>query len=515
MRRFSSLALVVVLSALPLSGCGASEDADALGSGGGRSGAAGSSAAGGAGGSSGIGGAAGSSGSSGTGGVPPLACGDAGTPAPAGFQVAPNGTPSGDGSGAKPWDLATALLGPASVKPGDTIFLRGGSYVGGFVAKLVGSAAAPITVRSYPGEWAVIDGRGTADPVLQIYKQWSVFRDLEITNSDALRDAASRPSGIYVEAANVKLVNLVIHDVGTGVIANSASASNPELAPELELYGSIFFANGWNEADRAHGHHVYLQNRDGTKHILDNVLGYAFGFGVHAYSDTDTYFTQGYEIAGNVWFQNGAAAQGAGSKLYDGCLVGHNGTHPAARVVLRQNFGWASGPGERDIRIGWAAPLNEDATLEGNYVVGQTIFQGAWSSVTLKNNTFYGDLVGLDAAQYPDNSYLAQRPSANHVVIRPNRYQPGRAHVIVYNWQGLDAVEIDPSGVLAPGARYEVRSAQNYLAEPVARGTWQGGTITLPMTGLSVAQPIGAPGSITPDETPGKDFAVFVLNGEC
>jgi len=41
-------------------------------------------------------------------------------PAPQ-FYVSPTGAPSGDGSFAHPWDLATALDGPAAVTPGSTI----------------------------------------------------------------------------------------------------------------------------------------------------------------------------------------------------------------------------------------------------------------------------------------------------------------------------------------------------------------------------------------------------------
>ena len=46
------------------------------------------------------------------------------------FYVAPNGSPSGSGSFANPWNLQTALNQPASVHPGDTIWLRGGHLHG-------------------------------------------------------------------------------------------------------------------------------------------------------------------------------------------------------------------------------------------------------------------------------------------------------------------------------------------------------------------------------------------------
>jgi hypothetical protein len=58
--------------------------------------------------------------------------------------------------------LQTALNHPASVQPGATIYLRGGTYAGKFSSQLDGTAANPITVRSYPGEWAKIEGYVTS-----------------------------------------------------------------------------------------------------------------------------------------------------------------------------------------------------------------------------------------------------------------------------------------------------------------------------------------------------------------
>src|ERR1700741_5077229 len=74
------------------------------------------------------------------------------------FYVSPDGTPYGDGSAAHPWDLKTALAQPSAVRPGDTIWLRGGIYRGTYDANLNGTSTAPIKVRQYPGERAIIDG---------------------------------------------------------------------------------------------------------------------------------------------------------------------------------------------------------------------------------------------------------------------------------------------------------------------------------------------------------------------
>jgi hypothetical protein len=74
------------------------------------------------------------------------------------FFVSPTAGPGGKGTKKKPWDLQIALSQPNRINPGDTIYLLGGIYNGKFVSHLKGTAARPITVRSNPGEWAVIEG---------------------------------------------------------------------------------------------------------------------------------------------------------------------------------------------------------------------------------------------------------------------------------------------------------------------------------------------------------------------
>jgi len=78
--------------------------------------------------------------------------------------TAPGGTSTGDGTFGRPWDLATALAGAqGAVQPGDTVWVRGGTYPGTFTSALTGTSAAPIIVRQYPGERAVLDGDGSSN----------------------------------------------------------------------------------------------------------------------------------------------------------------------------------------------------------------------------------------------------------------------------------------------------------------------------------------------------------------
>ena len=74
------------------------------------------------------------------------------------WYVAANGSATGDGSRERPWDLATALAHPPAVKPGDTIWLRGGNYkLAECVTRLTGSPEKHIVVRQFPDERAIID----------------------------------------------------------------------------------------------------------------------------------------------------------------------------------------------------------------------------------------------------------------------------------------------------------------------------------------------------------------------
>src|SRR5512140_3318197 len=77
------------------------------------------------------------------------------------FFASPSGTTStapGTGTITNSWALQTALAQPAAVHPGDTIWLRGGTYTGIFTSYLTGTASLPIKVRQYPGERVTLDG---------------------------------------------------------------------------------------------------------------------------------------------------------------------------------------------------------------------------------------------------------------------------------------------------------------------------------------------------------------------
>ena len=153
--------------------------------------------------------------------------------------------------------------------------------------------------------------------------------------------------------------------------------------------------------------------------------------------------------------------------------------------------------------------------LEGNLTNGQTrwnsnhYFQASNAPAFRvgSNNYDFGEwkkTTGYDSS----SSCSTERLHGTKVFVRPNRYERGRANIVVYNWDSANTVEVNVGNVLSKGAAYEVRNAQDFYSEPVLRGIFNGEPLRLPMKGLSTAKPMAR--LQTAPET-GPTFNVFVL----
>ena len=75
---------------------------------------------------------------------------------PAFFIDPAQGSDGNDGTREKAWKTVAHAL--TQISAGDTLYLRGGTYYERVYCSVAGTADKPITIRSYPGELAVIDG---------------------------------------------------------------------------------------------------------------------------------------------------------------------------------------------------------------------------------------------------------------------------------------------------------------------------------------------------------------------
>lgn len=456
----------------------------------------------------------------------------------AGYYVTTAGSSSGDGSAGKPWNLATALAGASGrIHPGDTVWIRGGTYSGAFTSSVAGSPGLPVVIRAYPGERAIIDGAPSTQETFTINGDWSTFWGLEIMNSLLTRNAR-RPQGIYVYlGSHVKIINFIVHDVGEGLYTESS-------ADDVEIYGSIFYNQGWQTTIRSDGHGIYVKGTGPLgKLVRDNVFFNSYGLGIHGYTDAGNGFLRNLTIEGNVMFNAGTISTYPSANL----LLG--GEEPVENGVVKDNMMYFSpGKGSTNARWGYLSVANTTLSATGNYIIGGAtpLDMGFWDGVTVSGNTMLGsghilsfrDDNGTGYAWTGQRYYRdpaasawsfngswsslsswesatglgagdvasAQMPTQPAVFVRPNVYEAGRATVVVYNWSGQSSISVDLSAVVPAGAHYEVRSVQNLFGAPITSGTFAG-SITIPLAPVTPIQPIG--GSDVAPTITGPAFDVF------
>ena len=450
------------------------------------------------------------------------------TTAHAGYYVSPSGTSSGDGSTSRPWSLAMALAGAGGkVQPGDTVWMRAGTYTGTFRSAASGALGRPVVFREYPGERATIDGTLRADGADVVFWGFEIMR--------------SAPSGVVpgleARGPRQKFINLVIHD------GAQQGITFWDEAIDSEVYGCIVYNNGTHE-NLDHG--TYVHNVSGTKLLMDNVFFNNLAYGIHVYVSPGQGAQKNVHVIGNVSFNNGTISSVYPAK--GNILIG--GEEPGEGHQAIDNLLYFSGKDGVNMRLGYLA-LNVDIVATGNTIWGgATAFMiGNWSSATVQNNTIGGsaDMVNLKDTPYGyswnGNKYyradsatawrasagtgltlygwksatglgstdasVGTVPTSTQVFVRPNKYEAGRALVVVYNWVGDAGVPADLSGVLRSGQRYEVRNVQDLFGSPVASGTYSGGSITLPMTGVSPPERLGR-STREPPRT-GPVFDTFVV----
>jgi hypothetical protein len=218
----------------------------------------------------------------------------------ANYYMAPTGSDSNPGTLDKPWKSYTRAQN--TLKAGDTLFARGGTYLkcaGGCSRgwKRSGTSAAPITFRNYPGETPVFDGgRGT-----------------------------SGAQGYFLILQNISYLNVIglkmtkwCSQWGDGIVQFEGDTHH------IDINGNNFDDNGCDQLD----HHVYVE--EGPSHdnkIRNNHFGKVSGAAIHFYHAPTGY---NYDIYNN--FFNVNAGQSA-SASYPAVIL----RHEAKNIKIRHN----------------------------------------------------------------------------------------------------------------------------------------------------------------------------------
>ena len=467
------------------------------------------------------------------------------------FFVSPTGTSGGNGSIGSPWSLQTALNHPAAVKPGDTIWVRGGVYKGKFRAQLKGTAADPIIVRNYNDERATIDtGIGAGGAGIEVYGQDTWYWGLEIMSSNPNRITGTTGSsgsanlglvdGVDTFGLRNKFINLIIHDTRQGY-------GFWEYGIDNEIYGNLLYYNGWAGGDRGHGHAIYSQNRTGIKVVENNIQFKGYAMGIRAIGSGEA-AAKGYRFRNNISFESGAlwgnkwtnfaVAVGSGaedilventytyhdtSKNDGESWLGWTGAGIQKDVIARGNY-WIGG--ENAIDVKWWNDVtyenNVSLTTTGAQVWLETKTTQPTSRYIWRNNRYYGvDRFRWQSTNYTfanwkaktgmeaGSTFTTARPPGVEAFVLPNKYEPGRAHIAVYNWTLQNTVQVNVGSVLKVGDSFEVKDSQNYYGPAVLTGVYNGQPLTLPMS-LTAQAATSGPAKRPPVHT-GKEFNAFVL----
>jgi len=335
-------------------------------------------------------------------------------------------TPTGSGTAcvaAAPCALSLALTLTA-----DTILVGAGAYPATTISRS-GTAARPLVVRAVPGERATF-------PSLLITGAYVWLWGLEVANGP------DDMMGVNVRAPGVRVINLVVHDTGITGVGHWMEA------PDGEVYGSLIYHAG-RTTNLDHG--IYVQNSSGSKLIADNLLWENAAYGVHVYTSTGQ-FARNIALQGNIAWNNGRLEPRpeflvGGNTVVTGIQVDSNATYRSDRGETA-DLGWRNG-----------VARHGDLVFRHNFFVGSVFLTpGKWTSIDQSDN-------------------IVSTTDRDTVIVRPNKYEPGRANIGVWNPSGAASVSVTMPAI----GSWRLQRAEDFYGPPVAAGS--GALVTVPLGG--------------------------------
>lgn len=199
----------------------------------------------------------------------------------ANYFVAPDGSDNNPGTESKPFKTMRKA-GEMATSPGDTVYIRGGVYGGGWDAHLSpqasGTAQAPITFRAYPGELPILDGT-------------------------ELEDNGSGVEPTEVAVSHVRFMGLVARNWPSSGFSNGWLSASGEAEPDavspssdLEFINCIADNNGINGFAFNSAGNVRFEHNI-SLHNGQLLPSWSSGFSLYAATGTSV-------VDGNVAFEN-------------------------------------------------------------------------------------------------------------------------------------------------------------------------------------------------------------------
>jgi len=406
--------------------------------------------------------------------------------------VATNGTPSNTGlTESSPWDLQTALTqSGTAVPPGTAILLRGGTYCGPFLSSVSGSSNQPVVVRSYPGEWAVVNdgGSGTmSSSVNSTNESFKVSGSAQWVVGSLIQVEGEQ---MYIAGKNGTNLNNVARGWnGTTAAAHPAGAAVELLGYVIDCGGNFVWWSSFEITSVRSNRSVLATYKQGgldlspTSHgnkainlVIHNVGHPAIGFwqqgdggevygcilwgngvydggtwtrgnGIYSQNTTGSVairdvisfrnFTAGMKAFGEGGYANGFTFEGNISfENPEGInIFAATSANPIPLVKIYTNFTYLR-PGAfgENIGLGYVAPSNGLAEVIGNYVFGgnNVIAVKEFLNATIRNNTVLTDLPPNSDPRLVQFERTAGYPPHNYTIRSNVYYSLNRPYVFYY-----------------------------------------------------------------------------------
>jgi hypothetical protein len=323
------------------------------------------------------------------------------------YYVSTTGNDSSPGTIGSPW--LTIQHAADSVSAGATVYVFGGVYNESVNFPASGTASAPITFESYPGQTAVIDGTGvsccTSNPpssgnetqgLINIVNQsYIVINGFEIRHYTT-NNENDTPTGVWITGSGtgIQILNNRVHNITTKAEANgnafgiSVYGTSKTPITQLVISGNEVYdlRTGSSESVDVDGNVTYFKITNNLVHDNDNIGIDAIGYeGVGPVGYDEAMYG---EISGNTVYNiSGITNPGEGygydaDGLYcDGCAY----VTFERNVIIQTDYGIETTSENQVCQANgteWSGPNNTGTAAKGKFPC-----YGRY--VTVRNNIFY------------------------------------------------------------------------------------------------------------------------------
>ena len=363
----------------------------------------------------------------------------------AAYFVSKKGSDSNTGTISSPW--LTIQHAANSVSAGATVYVFGGVYNESVNFVASGTASAPITFQSYPGETAVIDGTGLrvtgTQGLINIVgrRSYITISGFEIRHYTTSNENDT-PTGVWVTGSGtgIQILNNRVHNITTKSETNgnafgiSVYGTSKTPITQLVISGNEVYdlRTGNSESVNVDGNVTYFKITNNLVHDNDNIGIGAIGYeGVGPVGYDEAMYG---EISGNTIYNiSGITNPGEGygydaDGLYcDGCAY----VTFERNVIMQVDYGIETTSENQVCQANgteWSGPNDTGTAAKGKFPC-----YGRYA--TVRNNIFYnsnacGNSIGGYAAASKNGGHSNGGGSSYHDVfinntLYNNATQPG------------------------------------------------------------------------------------------